>query len=162
MAEKDVQVKDVDAIRTYNQKFGDFYTSIHEHMRRLQQILQEKQDMLQQTMRDMKRVREKIDDDIRQVRIRERDAYRSGKIDDETVRKFRDERDHLEGFIYHQAKNCEELGHSKRMQSEQLIENLINRTRKLDSEFQAYVSSGRAYLKKVEMYIDQYRSNNQQ
>ena len=162
MANQDVQLNEVDVIRTYNQKFGDFYTSIHEHMRRLQHVLQEKQDMLQQTMRDMKREREKIDDDIRQARNREEDAYNSSNRDDETIRKCRDEREHLEGYVYHHAKTCEELGHNKRMQSEQLIEGLINRTRKLDSEFQLYVSSGRSYLKKVEMHIDQYRSNNQQ
>lgn len=162
MAEHDVQVKDIDAIRAYNQKFGDFYTSIHEHMRRLQQILQEKQETLQQTLRDMKKEREKLDDDIRQARNREEDAYNSSNRDDETIRKCRDEREHLEGSVYHQAKTCEELGHSKLMQSTQLIEGMINRTRKLDTEFQTYVSNGRAYLKKVEMYIDQYRSNNQQ
>lgn len=162
MAEHDVQVKDIDAIRAYNQKFGDFYTSIHEHMRRLQQILQEKQEMLQQTMRDMKKEREKIDDDIRQARNKERDAYDSSDRDDETIRKCREEREHLEGPVYHIAQTTEGLAHSKLMQSTQLIEGIINRTRKLDSEFQTYVSNGRAYLKKVEMYIDQYRSKNQQ
>lgn len=162
MAEQDVQVTDIDAIRAYNQKFGDFYTSIHEHMLRLQHVLQEKQEMLQQALRDIKREREKIDDDIRQAKNRERDAYDSSNGDYDTLRKCREEREHLEGPVFHQAKSCEGVAHSKLMQSTQLIEGMIYSTRKLDSDFQTYVSSGHSYLKKVEMYIDQYRSNNQQ
>ena len=162
MAEQDVQVKDVDAIRTYNQKFGDFYTSIHEHMHRLQRILQEKQDMLQQALRDMKKEMEKIDDEIHQAKRREDDAYSGGAQNDDDIRKCREEREHLEGSVYHHAKTCKELGHSKLMQSTQLIEGIINRTRKLDSEFQTYVSNGRTFLKKAEMHIDQYRSSNHQ
>ena len=162
MAEQDVQVKEIDVIKLYNKKFGDFYTSIHEHMHRFQHVLQEKQDMLQQTMRDMKKERERIDDDIRQARRRENDAISGGTQNADNIRKCREEREHLEGYVYHHAKTCEGFAHSKLLQSTQLIEGMINRTRKLDSEFQTYVSNGRSYLKKVEMYIDQYRSNNHQ
>ena len=162
MAGQDVQVKDVDAIRAYTQKFGDFYTSFHENMQRLQHILQEKQEMLQQALRDMKKEREKIDDEIREARERERDAYDYGSQNYDEIRRCREEREHLEGYVFHHAKNCEGLGHSKLMQATQIIDSMIRRTRNLDSDYQTYVSNGQTFLKKAEMYIDQYRTNNQQ
>lgn len=176
MANQDVQVNEVDVIRAYNQKFGEFYVSFSEHLRQLQHVLQEKIEEFQQIKQDIKREREKIDEEISQARQNAEDAYNYGSYetyyrpdgssytvfepDYDYIRQCREEYEHLSGPVYHNAKNCEGLAHNRLMQATQIVNMLEQRTNSINSSFQNYVERGRQYLDKVAQYIDQYKENN--
>ena len=176
MANQDVQVKEVDVIRTYNQKFEEFYESFSEHLNQFRRALQEKLEEFQQVKRDIKREREKIDEEIRQARQKAQDAEDCGSYetyhnpdgstytvfepDYEYIRQCREEYEHLGGPVFHNAKHCEELAHSKLMQATQYVNLVEQRTKSLNSSFSNYVERGRQFLDKVAIYIDQYKGNN--
>ena len=176
MANQDVQVSEVDVIRAYNQKFGDFQVSLSEHLHQLLHTVEEKQERLQQIMQEMKRERERIDEEISRARERANDAYNCGSYetvyrsdgssytrfrpDYDYIRECRKELEHLEGPIYHQAQVCADYGWSKLVQANQIIHEINDRTNKLNNSFQTYVGQGRIFLDKVALYIDQYKSSN--
>ena len=155
MAEQDVQVKEVDVIRVYNKKFGEFSVSFSEHMQQLLHAVHEKLETLQQINKDIKRERANIDDEIRQARQNFYDSM--SENDSENIGKCREDYEHLSGHVYHQAKNCGELSHSKLMQATEAVNIIEQRTKKTITMFQTYVERGRQYLDKVEQYIDQYK-----
>ena len=176
MAEQDVQVKEVDVIRAYNQKFGEFFVSFSEHLRQLQHALHEKLEEFQQIKRDIQKEREKIDEEISQARKDAQDAYDYGsyetyyrpdgsshtvfKPDYDYIRQCRDKYEHLSGPVYHNAQHCEGIAHNRLMQATQIVNTIDQRTKTLNSSFQNYVERGRQYLDKVALYIDQYKENN--
>jgi transcription termination factor NusB len=176
MANQDVQVNEVDVIKAYNPKFGEFFVSFSEHLRQLQHALQEKLEEFQQIKQDIKREREKIDEEIRQARQKAQDAYNYGsyetyynsdgssytefKPDYDYIRQCREEYEHLSGSVYHNAKTCEEYAHGRLLQATQIVNIVEQRTNSLNSSFQNYVERGRQYLDKVAQYIDQYKEKN--
>ena len=176
MPKQDVQVKEVDVIRLYNQKFGDFIVSFSEHATQLQNTVKKIEEQLKQAVQEMKRELERIDDEVREARERAQDAYNCGSYevvyqsdgnsytqfvpDYDYIEKCRDEFEHLQGSIYHQAQTCHDLGQSKMAQADHLIYEICERTNKINSTFQMYVSQGQNFLNKVVQYIDQYKSDN--
>jgi len=175
MAENEVQVKEVDAIRVYNQKFGNFHESFSEHLQQLRQALLAKLDELSQIKREIKKERERIDEEIHYAQQRYDNSYNYGSYktyyrpDGSSYTKFipdynyisqcRDRLDHLKGPIYHNAQNCEELAHNRLMQATQMVNIIEQKTDSINSSFQNYVKRGQQYLEKVILYIDQYKDN---
>ena len=176
MAEKEVQVKEVDVIRVYNQKFGDFNVSFCEHMNQFLHLLQDKLETLQQAKNDIKRERARIDEEISEARQRYSDSLNCGSYetrykpdgssystfvqDYDYIRQCREEYEHISSFIYHNAQICDSLAHNRMVQATEIVNMIQNRTTKIISSFQIYVQHGRQYLDKVVQYIEQYKSTN--
>ncbi len=156
MAEQDVQVKEVDVIRAYNKKFGDFLNSFSGHIHQLRQQLQEKREELQQMVRKIKKEKERVYEEKQEAYERMIEAYTQGAHRDDYS--LHDEYEHLVS-VYHSVQNCAELGHARLTRAEQIINEIDSRTRKIETEFQKYVQQGRLYLDKVELYIDQYKES---
>ena len=175
MSNQDVNVKEIDVIRLYNQKFGDFLVAITEHIHQLQQHLQEKQEKLQQVVQDIKKEKDKVEDEIRRAREQYDDAYNHGtyeivhhidgststhfKPDYDYIYQCREKVEHMEGHVRHVVQQCKELGHHHLLRANQMFNEINSRSKKLENEFQNYVQQGRLYLDKVEQYIDQYKES---
>ena len=126
--------------------------------------------------REIQQERVKIDDEIRQARAKYQDSYNHGsyKIQHRTdgstsstfvpdqayINQCRSELEHLDGHVYHEAKLCEELVHSKLMQSTQAVNFFIQQSDRLKEQFRNYVINGRSFLDKSAQYIEQYKGNN--
>ncbi len=140
MSSQDVKVQEIDVIRLYNQKFGDFLVAITEHIHLLQQRLQEKQEELQQVVQDIKEEKEKVEDEIRGACEQYEDAYNHGtyetvrhpdgstsshfKPDYEYIRRCREEKEHLEGHVRHVVQQCAEEGHHHLLRAVQMYNEL--------------------------------------
>lgn len=175
MANQDVQVNEVDVIRAYNQKFGEFYMSFSEHLRQQLHVLQEKLEEFQQIKQEIKREREKIDEEIRQAKEKCEDSYNHGSYvthhrpdgssystfvpDYKYINQCRDECDHLCGPVYHRAQDCEGHAHDRLVRATQMVNAISQKTNTINTSFQNYVERGRQYLDKVAQYIDQYKEN---
>jgi len=175
MNSQDVQVREVDSIRVYNQKFGEFLESFNEHLHQLQQAVHKKLDELTQIKEDIKIEREKLDEEIHQAKLVLEDSYNYGSYetyyredgnsytefipDYDYISQCRDKLDHLKG-VYHNAQVCEGLAHKKLIQATQVSNMIEHRSNTFNSSFQNYVRRGQQYLEKVILYIDQYKGNN--
>lgn len=173
MAKQDVQVKDVDFIRAFNRQFGDFLVLFTEHLEQFRRSLQEKLDAMEEAKRDIKRERAEIDRELSEARERYWASYNHGSYvthrrpDGSTSRVFvpdqdyidecREEYEHIDGPVYHNAQICEGLAHSKLMQSTQSVNLFLQRSDRLRGQFQNYVTNGRAFLDKAVQYIEQYK-----
>ena len=176
MNSQDVQVKEVDSIRVYNQKFGEFLESFNEHLYQLQQAVHKKLDELTQIKQDIKIEREKLDEEIHQAKRVLDDSYNYGsyetcyRADGSSYTEFipdynyisqcQDNLDHLIGPVYHNVQICEGLANNRLMQATQISNMIEQRTNSFNSSFQNYVRRGQQYLEKVILYIDQYKDNN--
>ena len=155
MANQDVQVKEVDVIRVYNRKFGDFLVSFTEHVNQFQRSLQKRLDEMERAKREIKQERARIEDEIRDARV----AYRASfNYDDQAyTSRCRAEYEHLDGPVYHDAQLCESMVHSKLMQSTQAVNMFLQKSDRLKQQYQNYVGNGRVFLEKAAQYIDQYK-----
>ena len=175
MSNQDVRVKEIDVVRLYNQKFGDFLVAFTEHIHQLQQHLQEKQEKLQQVVQDIKNEKEKVEDEIRRVREQYEDAFNHGtyervyhpdgstssyfKPDYDYIRRCREEKEHLESHVRLVVQQCAGEGHHHMSRADQMFNEMNSRSKKLDTEYQNYVQQGRLFLDKVEQYIEQYKES---
>lgn len=178
MANQDVQIREVDVIRAYNQKFGEFYVSFSERLRQFRHALEAKLEELQQINQEIKSEREKIEEEIRQAKEKCEDSYNHGSYvthrrpdgsrystfvpDYRYINQCRDECDHLCGPVYHHAQDCENHAHNRLVQATQIINMIEQQTDKISSSYQKYVERGQQFLDKAVQYIDSYKENGPQ
>ena len=176
MAQHDVRVNEIDVIKIYNRKFGDFSVSFCGHMHDFRHGMREKLEEFQKVKQDIKRKRERIENEIRDARRKCEDSYNCGsweiynypdgscervfEPDHDYIRQCREEYNQLKGPVYNNAQNCEELAHRRLMQATNIVSTIEQRINEIVSSFQNYVERGRMYLDKVEQYIEQYKEAN--
>ena len=158
MAKQDVQVREVDVIKEYNRKFGEFQDTFIGHLHQLLKALHMKLENMQQMQEDIRRERELIDEEIRIAHQRWKDSYDSG--DDRFIFECRQEYDHLSGSICPHAQHCKEAAHNCNMSAKQSAGFIEYKTKFLEQSFQSYVSRGRQFLEKAAVYVEQYKDNN--
>ena len=140
MANQDVQIREVDVIRTYNQKFGEFYVSFSEHLRQFRHALEAKLEELQQINQEIKSEREKIEEEIRQAKEKCEESYSHGS------------------YVTHYNPHA----HNRLVQATQIINMIEQQTDKISSSYQKYVERGQQFLDKAVQYIDSYKENGPQ
>lgn len=173
MANQDVQIKDVDAIRVYKQQFGDFYQSFSEHIHQLNNALHRKLEELQQIKTQLKREREALDEQIREAHQRSQNAYNVGSYrtyyrqdgsthiefepDHNYIMQCRAEYEHLSGPVYYNMQNCAELIHNKLMRATVAVNLIEQKTNATNNTLQTYVENGKKFLDLAAQYIEQYK-----
>ena len=178
MSNQDVQIREVDVIRTYNQKFGEFYVSFSEHLRQFRHALEAKLEELQQINQEIKSEREKIEEEIRQAKEKCEESYSHGSYvthynpdgskystfvpDYKYINQCQEECDYLSGQVYHHAQDCENHAHNRLVQATQIINMIEQQTDKISSSYQKYVERGQQFLDKAVQYIDSYKENGPQ
>lgn len=178
MANQDVQIREVDVIRAYNQKFGEFYVSFSERLLQFRHALEAKLEEFQQINQEIKSEREKIDEEIRQAKEKCEESYSHGSYvthqrpdgscystfvpDYKYINQCREKYDHLSGPVYHHAQDCENHAHNRLVQANQIMNMIEQQTDKISSSYQKYVERGQQFLDKAVQYIDNYKENHPQ
>ena len=173
MAKQEVEIKEVEVIKVYNHKFGDFHESFIGHIHQLQKVLQEKAEKMQQARQAIKKEWDNINDEIAEARRKNQEAHNHGTYethynpDGSSYKNFvpdynyisqcRKEFEHLSGPVYHNAQVCDGMAHDRLMKANEIVYTINQRTSRLIQSFQTYVGNGRQYLEKVAIYIDQYK-----
>lgn len=158
MASQDVKVKDVDAIRLYNNKFGEFCVAVSGHLQQLCQSLQQTQEEFRRSLREIKRECEAINEEIRDARD-EYDYLNANRevVDYSLIMESRKKLEHLTGYVKHHAQNCEGKGWDIVSRSTQMFNLIEQSAHQLETNLQIYVERGKVYLDKAVLYIEQYK-----
>jgi len=172
MANSDVQISDVELIPQFSEKFGSFGEAMDRRIHNLRAALERKRNELKAIHKDIKDQQEVVEQNIKEARENEDYAYNYGKLnwgtdsegrrysyyspDYEAVRRYRKEREHLEGYVRHEVQKCAELAWSDYKRAETMINLLAQMAEKLKKKLNPLVERGRMYLGKSEEHIREY------
>ena len=175
MAKGEVQVKDINVVKLYNQQLGDVITALNDHMSAFQRALEAKLQELQAMKKEVFEEQEKLQYEIRDARRVYEDSLEVGTYEIETRPdgsydtyfvpdwgyrlQCQREYEHLAGPIYHQVDHYTEIAHNRMMSATQAANYAVNKLNSTKSTVGNYLNRGKQYIAKMTPHIEQYIQN---
>ena len=175
MAKGEVQVKDINVVKLYNQQLGDVIAALDDHMSAFQRALEAKLQELQAMKKEVFEEQEKLQYEIRDARRVYEDSLEVGTYEIETRPdgsfethfvpdwgyrlQCQREYEHLAGPIYHQVDHYTEISHNRMVSATQAANYAINKMRTTKDTVGRNLNCGRQYISKMTPFIEQYIQN---
>ncbi len=175
MSNVDVQVKDVNLIKSYNSSYKTIMDEISHHLDDVCKKTEIKFEEILRVKKDIQKRRQELDSEIRSAKNEREYAYTCGHYetrhysdgrvtkefvpDYEYINRCTDRCDHL-ADVSHQLNSCEEFIQNKFMKCQQLVDLIINETKRTKVNLLNFKERGSIFLGLVERYIDEYKDNN--
>lgn len=172
MAKGEVQVKDINVVKRYNQQLGDVMSSFNDHMAAFQRALEAKLQELQTMKKEVLEEQDKLRDEIFEAESAYEESqeveityYSDGSYDRHYVYGFpyrlqcQREYEHLAGPVWHRVDHYTEIAHNRMMSATQAANYAMNKIKTTKDTVGNYLSRGREYIAKMTPHIEQYIQN---
>lgn len=175
MAKGEVQIKDINVVKTYNQQLGDLIDSLNSHMLAFQQALDAKLEEFQAMKNEVNQEKEGLDYEIRRARMIYEESMQAGTYETEYYPdgscdthftpdwglrlQCQREYEHLAGPVYQRVSHYALAAHDRTLSARRDANYAINAMNSTKSMVFGYLNRGRQYISKMAPFIEQYIQN---
>lgn len=156
MANSDVDIKEVQMLRLYNQKFDDFGNSFISNLRQVEDDLDEMLNEMEAMVRDIDNQMDIVKGRISYYEDAEMRCYRSKEVDYKWVRYYRDNKEHMLAFKA-QLVNFTSEAHGYIQRSRPMINQIKERLSIFRKNLPLFFERGKLFVEKAEEHILSYK-----